>query len=102
MTSGSTASHPVLDALTDGGLGVGLLWPFSSERFFMPLRPIHVAPISLKALLSARGTRVIASELRWVWLPCSALAAVLALQRRRARARAVAIACASTSSRSDR
>jgi len=78
----ATASHPFLDALTDGGLGVGLLWPFSSERFFMPLRPIHVAPLSLKALLSARGARVIASELRWVWLPCSALAAVLALQRR--------------------
>jgi inner membrane protein len=83
----ATASHPFLDALTDGGLGVGLLWPFSSERFFMPLRPIHVAPLSLKALLSARGARVIASELRWVWLPCSALAAVLALQRRGARRR---------------
>src|SRR5688572_10641137 len=28
------ASHGLLDALTDGGLGAALLWPFSDERFF--------------------------------------------------------------------
>jgi len=79
----ATLSHPVLDALTDGGLGVAFFWPLSSERFFLPLRPIHVAPLSVKALLSARGAAVIASELRWVWLPSFALGALLALQRRR-------------------
>jgi inner membrane protein len=77
----ATASHPILDALTDGGLGVALFWPLSSERLFMPLRPIHVAPLSLKGLFSARGAAVIASELRWVWLPCSALGALLAVRR---------------------
>ena len=37
------ASHGVLDALTDGGRGVGFLIPFSSERFFFPWRPIPVS-----------------------------------------------------------
>jgi inner membrane protein len=77
----ATASHPLLDAFTDGGLGAALLWPFSPERFFAPLRPIHVAPLSWKALFSARGVAVIASELEWVWLPCAALAVGLTCLR---------------------
>ena len=36
----STLSHPVLDALTNGGLGVGLFAPFSNERYFFRL-PAH-------------------------------------------------------------
>ncbi len=79
----AAASHALLDALTDGGLGVALFWPFSSGRFFAPFRPIHVAPFSLTRLFSARGVVVFASELRWVWLPCAALGALLASVRRR-------------------
>ena len=30
----ATASHGVLDAFTNGGLGIAFLWPFSSERYF--------------------------------------------------------------------
>jgi inner membrane protein len=56
------ASHPLLDTLTDGGLGCALLWPFSNERFFAPWRPIPVAPIG-PAFLSARGLRIVATEL---------------------------------------
>jgi inner membrane protein len=41
------ASHGLLDAMTDGGLGAALLWPFSLTRFFAPWRPIPVAPIGL-------------------------------------------------------
>ena len=40
-----TASHGVFDALTDGGSGVGFLWPLTNERFFFPWRPIPVAPV---------------------------------------------------------
>ena len=65
----ATASHAILDAFTDGGLGVALLWPFSSERYFAPFRPIHVAPLRLTRLLSGRGAAVLVSELRTVWLP---------------------------------
>jgi inner membrane protein len=55
------ASHGLLDALTDGGLGVALLWPWSDRRFFAPLRPIPVAPIGA-GMLSARGLEVVAAE----------------------------------------
>ena len=41
-------SHPLLDALTDGGLGVALAWPMSAERFFFPWRPIEVSPIGAR------------------------------------------------------
>jgi inner membrane protein len=54
-------SHPLLDTMTDGGLGCALLWPFSNERFFAPWRPIPVAPIG-PAFLSGRGLRIAATE----------------------------------------
>jgi inner membrane protein len=54
-------SHPLLDMLTDGGLGVGLFWPITSERFFFPWRPLPVAPIGV-GMLSARGLYVLAVE----------------------------------------
>lgn len=55
------ASHGVLDAFTDGGLGVALGWPFTNTRFFWPVRPIPVAPIGL-GYLSARGLQVALAE----------------------------------------
>jgi len=39
------ASHGLLDTLTDGGLGIALLWPFRLTRYFAPWQPIPVAPI---------------------------------------------------------
>lgn len=68
-----TASHPLLDALTNGGLGVALLWPWSHERFFAPWRPIAVSPIGA-GFFSARGATVLWSELQWVWFPFAMLA----------------------------
>jgi inner membrane protein len=58
------ASHGLLDALTDGGLGAALLWPFSDERFFAPWRPLPVAPIGAR-FWSGRGLAVLAVELCW-------------------------------------
>lgn len=55
------ASHGLLDALTDGGKGIALLWPFTSERFFAPWRPIPVAPIGAR-LLSTEGLLLMARE----------------------------------------
>jgi inner membrane protein len=55
------ASHGLLDALTDGGKGVALLWPWTDHRFFFPWRPIPVAPIGAR-ILSERGLRVMAWE----------------------------------------
>jgi inner membrane protein len=78
----ATISHALLDALTTGGLGVALLWPFSAERFFAPVQVIAVSPISLSRFLTDRGLAVLRSELLWVWLPAVALTAALALARR--------------------
>ena len=69
------ASHGVLDAFTNGGSGIAFLWPWSGERFFAPVQPIEVSPISLGRFFSERGLRVLASELVWVWLPCAVLVA---------------------------
>ncbi|MGC4090130.1 MAG: metal-dependent hydrolase [Polyangiaceae bacterium] len=56
------ASHGLLDALTDGGRGVALLWPFDLTRYFAPWRPIPVAPIGLR-FLSVRGLSIALVEL---------------------------------------
>ncbi len=56
------ATHGLLDAMTDGGLGVALLWPFTMRRYFLPWRPIPVAPIGM-AFFSVPGLRVAAVEL---------------------------------------
>ena len=61
-------SHPLLDALTSGGLGVALWWPWSEQRLFAPWRPIRVSPFA-NGFFSARGLQTVLSELRWVWLP---------------------------------
>lgn len=72
----ATASHGLFDAMTDGGLGVALLAPFTNERFFFPWQPIEVSPLGLSRIFSARGLEVFASELIWVGLPALAVALV--------------------------
>ena len=69
----ATASHGLLDALTDGGLGAALFAPFDNTRYFFPWRPIQVAPIGITRFFTARGWQVLRSELVWVWLPTSVL-----------------------------
>ncbi|HZI20425.1 MAG TPA: metal-dependent hydrolase [Pyrinomonadaceae bacterium] len=78
----ATASHPLLDMLTDGGLGVALLAPFSAERFFLPFRPVRVSPIG-PSFFGERGLVVVLSELLWVWLPTAGAVALTILLRRR-------------------
>lgn len=66
-------SHPLLDALTSGGLGVALWWPWSEQRLFAPWRPIRVSPFA-NGFFGARGLQTLLSELRWVWLPLAVAA----------------------------
>jgi inner membrane protein len=75
-------SHPILDAMTNGGRGVAFFSPFSNHRYFFPWRPIKVSPIG------AIDINVLWSELRWVWLPCGAVALAATLTRRWWRAKA--------------
>ena len=79
------ASHGVLDAFTDGGLGVALLAPFSDARCFSPWRPIPVAPIGFWAAFSDWGLRVIGWEIAHLWLPAFAVLAGFVIARRRLR-----------------
>lgn len=66
----ATVSHPLLDMLTNGGLGVALYWPVSNARVFFEYRPIAVSPIGISSFFTERGWHVIRSELLWVGLPC--------------------------------
>lgn len=63
------ASHGVLDAMTNGGLGVTFFSPFDTERYFFSWRPVLVSPISLGEFFHEYGLRVLASEVIWIWLP---------------------------------
>jgi len=65
-----TLSHPLFDAMTNGGLGIAFFSPFSNHRYFLPWRPIRVSPIG------RLDVRVFVSELKWVWLPCIGAAIV--------------------------
>lgn len=78
----SAASHPLLDMLTDGGLGVALFWPWSDARHFAPWRVVEVSPFAHR-FFSARGLEVMLSELRWIGLPTLAVAGIAARLRRR-------------------
>ncbi len=69
----AVVGHILLDAMTNGGLGVAVFWPFDQSRYFCNWRPIQVSPLSPQVFLSRRGLNVLLSELRWVWLPCAVL-----------------------------
>jgi inner membrane protein len=73
-----TVSHPLLDMLTNGGHGIPFFWPLTSERYFLPWRPIEVSPIALSRFFSERGAAVLLNEMKVIWLPCLACAAVVA------------------------
>ena len=83
LLAAACASHGVLDAATDGGLGIGFWVPFSDARFFLPWRPIPVSPLEPAAFFNARGAAILAAEITWVWIPTLTLAAGVAWTRRR-------------------
>lgn len=68
-----TASHGILDAMTNGGRGIAFFAPFSDHRYFFPWRPIQVSPIGV-GFFSARGLRVLVSEAGWMWVPSAIIA----------------------------
>jgi inner membrane protein len=72
----ATASHGLLDAMTDGGLGVAFFSPFDNGRYFLPWRPIRVSPIGISRFFTGRGFAILESEMVWIWLP-SVLVVVL-------------------------
>ncbi len=86
----AVASHGVLDAATDGGLGVGFWIPFENSRYFLPWRPIPVSPIGIDGFIGSRGLEILMAEMRWIWAPTAAwVVALLVVRRLVVRAREV-------------
>ncbi len=61
LVGGVMLTHPLLDMLTNGGLGCALFWPANNERLFFPVTPIPVAPLGL-GMLSKTGFLVVLVE----------------------------------------
>jgi inner membrane protein len=77
----ATASHGLLDAMTNGGLGVAFFSPFDSTRYFLPWRPIRVSPIVVTRFFTPQGFAILQSELLWIWLPAMLFAALIRMLR---------------------
>jgi inner membrane protein len=77
-----TASHGVLDALTDGGPGVAFFAPFDGTRYFFPWRPVPVSPLA-SSFFGEWGWRVFRAELAMIWLPAGSVALLGRFVRRR-------------------
>jgi len=78
----ATGSHGVLDAMTKGGGGIAFFAPFENSRYALPWKVIEVSPLSVRRFFTARGARILASELAWVWLPAAGFAIVCVSLRR--------------------
>jgi inner membrane protein len=78
-----TASHGLLDAMTDRGSGVGFLMPFDSHRFYLPWRPFHASPMQIHRFFSSAGLVVLASEIVWIWIPALLLYGSVRLFRKK-------------------
>ena len=77
-----TASHGLLDALTNGGPGVAFFAPFDATRYFFPWRPIPVSPLAAN-FFSEWGWRVFRAELLLLWVPAAIVALIASVTRRR-------------------
>jgi len=71
----ATASHGVLDAMNAAVTGIAFFAPFDNTRYFLPWRPIPVAPFAFR-FFSARGFVVFQAELLMIWLPAAIVAGV--------------------------
>lgn len=78
----ATASHGLLDAMTNGGLGVAFFSPFENGRYFLPWRPIVVSPIGVTRFFTHRGLEVLQTEILWIWLPSIVAIAIVMVSRR--------------------
>ncbi len=52
LWAGCMLTHPLLDALTDGGRGVMLLLPLTRTRHFFPWRPLYTPPAGVANVFS--------------------------------------------------
>ncbi len=86
-----TASHGILDAMTNGGYGIGFFIPFDARRSFLPWRPLVVSPIGVHGFFSRWGWNVIQSEFIWVWIPMLLVYAAVRVFRKKVRSQQLQI-----------
>ncbi|MEM7163593.1 MAG: metal-dependent hydrolase [Bacteroidota bacterium] len=81
----STISHGLIDTMTTGGHGIGLLIPFVNERYFAPdaLRVIEVSSMRITRFFSNtdRLFEILKSEFIWIFVPCIILLSVIRILR---------------------
>lgn len=77
-----TASHGVLDAMTNGGLGIAFFSPFDTTRYFFSWQPIQVSPIGLDWFFSARGLSILLNEALYAWVPAAIIGLAFFLWRK--------------------
>ncbi len=75
------SSHPLLDAMTNGGSGIGLFLPFDDNRYFLPWKIIMVSPLRLDQFFSQRGWWVLESELWHIGVPSVILIVIVSIFR---------------------
>jgi inner membrane protein len=78
-----TASHGILDAMTDKGYGIAFFLPFDSTRYFLPWRPIYASPMHISRFFSHTGCEIVAGEILWIWVPLTLVAASMWLYRKK-------------------
>jgi len=78
-------SHPIIDALTAGDLGVALFWPFTRARLLFPFPLVATCPVGLDEWLGYWGLLTIANEALYLVLPLSLAVAYRRLPERRKR-----------------
>jgi inner membrane protein len=77
------ASHGVLDAMTDGGLGVAFFAPFDNTRYFFAWRPVEVSPIGVTEFFNQAALKILLSEFLWIWIPAGLLVMGVNVWRKR-------------------
>ena len=65
----ATISHGIIDAFTDGGLGIAFWAPFQNDRYFSPWRPVLVSPLTISGFFTTHGWDIMKSEMFWIWIP---------------------------------
>jgi len=74
--------HSLLDAMTNGGLGIGFFIPFNYQRYFLPWKPIEVSPIGITGFFSNWGLKVLKNEFMLLVIPSIALVAAASTCRK--------------------
>ncbi len=68
----SAASHGFLDSMSDAGLGVMLLYPWSEQRVFLSWRPFYTPPIGPTGFTWPVLVRTLRSEW-WLMMGCATI-----------------------------